>query len=238
VRYRAAFPSRLAVTKMTIGFDVYGTLVDPLGMSAHLAPLVGEESAERAASAWRTKQIEYAFRRAAMNAYADFTVCTRQALAFTCRQLDVPLTVGEERRLLDAYLRLPAYPDVVEGLESLRGTEHRLVAFSNGTSAAVRAVLANAGVLPFLDDVVSVDDVRALKPAQAVYRYLAERGGRPLAQTWLVSSNGWDVIGAAHAGLRTVWLTRDPNQILDPWDIAPNGVVTRIADVAGIVARG
>ena len=46
-----------------IGFDVYGTLVDPLGMSQHLEAAAGRLAGQMA-RLWREKQIEYTFRRA------------------------------------------------------------------------------------------------------------------------------------------------------------------------------
>ena len=51
------------------------------------------------------------------------------------------------------------------------------MAFSNGLEASIRALLGNVGVLPHLEDVVSVDDLRTFKPDPEVYRYLAQRTG-------------------------------------------------------------
>jgi 2-haloacid dehalogenase len=45
-----------------LGFDIYGTLVDPLEMNEHLGEVVGE-GAERFSALWREKQIEYTWRR-------------------------------------------------------------------------------------------------------------------------------------------------------------------------------
>ena len=50
-----------------IAFDVYGTLVDPLAIADHLELLVGDR-AGRFAELWRTKQLEYSFRRGLMRA--------------------------------------------------------------------------------------------------------------------------------------------------------------------------
>ena len=41
-----------------IGFDVYGTLVDPLAIAAALQPYAGVQ-ASRFSELWREKQIEY-----------------------------------------------------------------------------------------------------------------------------------------------------------------------------------
>ena len=58
--------------------------------------------------------------------------------------------------MLEAYLSLPVFPEVAASLAALKTRGHRLVAFSNGVEASIRALLANAGVLPQLEDVVSV----------------------------------------------------------------------------------
>ena len=64
-----------------IGFDVYGTLVEPLGISVELRRFVGDD-ADRVAQLWRTTQLEYTWRRSLMGVYAPFSVCTAQALDF------------------------------------------------------------------------------------------------------------------------------------------------------------
>ena len=44
--------------KITLAFDVYGTLVDPCGMAAHLVAEC-QDTAEQFAEFWREKQLEY-----------------------------------------------------------------------------------------------------------------------------------------------------------------------------------
>jgi 2-haloacid dehalogenase len=82
-----------------------------------------------------------------------------------------------------------------------------------------------------------VDDLRTFKPDPAVYDYLARRTGHPPAETWLVSSNAWDVIGAKAAGLRAVWVKRQPDAVFDPWDVEPDVVVSRLDELPGRFAR-
>ncbi len=72
---------------VAFGFDIYGTLVDPLEMNGHLRPMVGE-LADRFSELWREKQVEYAFRRGLMRRYEDFGVCTRQALRYAIEALN------------------------------------------------------------------------------------------------------------------------------------------------------
>ncbi len=214
-----------------IGFDVYGTLVDPLEMNRYLRPLIGD-GAERFAELWREKQIEYAFRRGLMRRYENFVVCTRQALRFTMQVLGLPLSERDQVRLMEHYQRLQAFPDALPGLSALRGQGHKVVAFSNGVEATLRTLLEQADILAQLEEVISVDDLQTFKPDPAVYLYLAHRTETPLARTWLVSSNSWDVIGAKAAGIRAAWVRRRPDRVFDPWGIEPDLVVQDIVQLS------
>lgn len=219
-----------------VGFDVYGTLVDPLALAEPLQALVGEQAVQFA-GLWRTKQLEYSFRRGLMRRYVDFDICTRQALRYTQQALRCELPESDQGRLLEAYLYLPVFPEVVASLAALKIQGHRLMAFSNGVEASIRALLANAGVLPHLEDVVSVDDLHTFKPDPEVYAYLARRTGRAPAETWLVSSNAWDVIGAKAVGLRAVWVKREPDTVFDPWEVEPDVVVSRLDELPAWFGR-
>ncbi len=215
-----------------IGFDIYGTLVDPLEMNEHLRPLVGDDLTDRFSELWRDKQIEYTFRRALMRRYEDFGVCTRQALVHSANVLGVDLTDEEQERLIEEYQNLRPFPDVIPGIEALNSKGHTLVAFSNGVEATARTLLDRAGVLEHLHDVISVDDVKTYKPDPEVYHYLARRLGTEPSEIWLVSSNPFDVIGAKAAGLMAAWIQRKPDARFDPWGIEPDLVAPDLEALA------
>ncbi len=214
-----------------IGFDIYGTLVDPLEMNEPLRPFAGEK-ADHMGKLWRDKQIEYTFRRGLMRNYEDFGVCTRQSLVFAARALGVELSEEDQEKLIEEYQNLRPFPDVIPGIEALRQEGRVLVAFSNGVEAITRTLLSRAGVLPHLHGVVSVDELKTFKPNPEVYRYLARYLERTPYETWLVSSNPFDVIGAKNAGLKAVWLKRDPEAQFDPWGFEPDLVVPDLEALA------
>jgi 2-haloacid dehalogenase len=219
-----------------IGFDVYGTLVDPLGMDAPLREHVGD-LAERFAATWRERQIDWTFRRALMGRYVDFDVVTRDAFRITAATLGVDLRTAEAG-LLDVYRRLPAFADAAEGLVRLSEAGHRLVAFSNGVAATLRGLLTHARLMPPLADVVSVDEVKTYKPSPTVYQHLVSRGGLSPDRTWLVSSNAWDVLGARSAGLRAAWVRRSSRAQWDGGGIAePDLVVATLGELPDRLER-
>lgn len=215
-----------------IGLDIYGTLVDPLEMNEHLRPFAGEK-ADRMSALWRQKQIEYTFRRGLMRDYEDFGVCTRQSLILAARTLEVELSEDDQQQLVEEYQNLKPFPDVVPGIEALKVKGFApVVAFSNGVEATTRLLLDRAGVLPHLDGVVSVDDVKTYKPDPEVYRYLSRCLERTSYETWLVSSNPFDVIGAKNAGIRAAWIQRNPDVQFDPWEIEPDLVAPDLEALA------
>jgi 2-haloacid dehalogenase len=215
---------------ITLGFDIYGTLIDTHGLVPVLRDLVGDR-AEAFSKAWRDKQLEYSFRRGLMEEYADFGVCTRQALQFTSASFGTELDEQQLQDLIGRYKRLPAFADVRDGLTKLREYGFRLYAFSNGTEAAVASLLDTAKIQDLFVDIVSVDDVASFKPDPAVYNHFLSRTGAAGTEAWLISSNPFDVIGAVSAGMRAAWLQRSPDAVFDPWGIEPSITVDNLYDL-------
>src|SRR5207248_2220376 len=110
---------------------------DPGGIVGALGETFGAQAA-LAARLWRDKQLEFTFRRALMRRYVDFDRCTAQALSHMSGELGVELTEERTRALLEAYLRLPAYPDAEPALKRLKSAGCRIVALTNGTEKSVR----------------------------------------------------------------------------------------------------
>lgn len=210
-----------------LAFDVYGTLIDTQGVTVELERRLKDTSqALEFAKRWREKQLEYSFRRGLMGAYVPFSDCTREALVFTNRALQAGLSDNDHNHLMAVYTELPAFPDVVPALDQLRDAGIRCVAFSNGTSDAVNQLLSRAGVQHHMDAVVSVDDIKRFKPDPAVYAYLRSQLEARPENTWLISSNAFDVIGATQAGLRSVWVRRQSDAPFDPWGGEPDMTVS------------
>ncbi len=214
-----------------IGFDIYGTLVNPLDMNEHLRPLAGDD-ADAMSALWRQKQLEYTFRRGLMKKYENFGVCTSQALEFAAETFGLELSEEEKASLIEEYQNLRAFPDVAPGLEKMKEHGHRLAAFSNGVEATARKLFENAGIISRLDEIISVDDIATFKPDPAVYEYLAERFERPIDEVWLVSSNPFDIIGAKNSGMNAAWIKRSESAVFDPWGVEPDIVASDLEDLA------
>ncbi|MFN2332059.1 MAG: haloacid dehalogenase type II [Halomonas sp.] len=221
-----------------LAFDVYGTLIDTHGvvteLEARLAASGKGELAAEFSRRWRDKQLEYSFRRGLMGAYVAFGQCTREALEFTDRALQTRLADVDKEHLMAVYARLPAFAETASALERLARAGVRCVAFSNGTREAVEGLLEQAGIRKHFDEVVSVDEIKRFKPDPAVYAHLRNRLEVAPGDTWLISSNPFDVIGARHAGLHAAWVRRSLDAPFDPWGVEPDMTV---ADLDALVER-
>lgn len=216
--------------KKVLAFDVYGTLINPHGIITQLEAYVGKEAA-LFSETWRQKQLEYSFRRGLMRRYEDFTVCTSNALDYTCEFLNFTLNNNQKQLLLQSYLKLPAFSDVTQGLEMLKDKFH-LYAFSNGSPKAVDELLCFAGIRHFFKDIISTDELKSFKPNPDVYHHLLERTDSSVTDTWLISSNSFDVIGAISIGLQAAWIKRSKDAVFDPWGIKPTLVSPSLTDLA------
>ena len=221
--------------KSVLAFDVYGTLIDTHGLLADLALLVGDK-AELFSHTWRNKQLEYSFRRGLMRRYQPFSLCTAQALTFTCQHLQIALSNEQQQTLLTKYLRLPAFTDVQPALKTL-AEKYTLVAFSNGEKVAVDSLLLHAGIDGYFTNVITADAVSTFKPDPTIYQYLLHSVNCPANRTWLISSNPFDVIGASECGLQTAWVKRSPQMVFDPWGIQPTVEVRHLGEFGGALKQ-
>ncbi len=217
-----------------LAFDVYGTLVDPIGISEQLERHLPDD-ASRVAQAWREKQLEYTFRLTAMERYEDFESVTRKALDHALAATGQQLDEDQKDALMARYDDLPTFDDVEPGLRRLEEAGHELVAFSNGSPRMLGAILDNAALRPhFPKGFISVDEVKIYKPSPKVYRHAAERLGRPVGEVRLVSSNPFDVIGAEAAGMRVAWVNRSGG-IFDALGTRSEVVVSTLVELADVL---
>ena len=213
----------------TIAFDVYGTLIDTDGVVSRLRECIGSQ-ADVFSQTWRSKQLEYSFRRGLMRRYENFAVCTRQALDYCCVEYDVSFSEEQTDALLQSYRALPAFSDADESLVALNAGGHRLFAFSNGTSEAVEEVLHANGLREWFEGVVSCDALKTFKPNPDVYHYFMREAGDS-NDAWLISGNPFDVIGAVSAGMKAAWVKRSDRAVFDPWGIEPTVTVDTLSEL-------
>lgn len=214
----------------TYVFDAYGTLFDVHAAIARHRGAAGPE-ADRCSEIWRTKQLEYTWTLTLAGHYVDFWTLTERALDYALAR--VPTVDSSLRpQLLDAYLKLDAFADARGALAALKARSAPLAILSNGSPRMLAAATDAAGITEMLDGVFSVDTVRMYKPRPEVYALVTESFSIRPDEVVFVSSNRWDVMGAASFGFRSLWLNR--TRLPDEYgDYAP---LRRIPDLAALAS--
>lgn len=193
-------------------FDAYGTLFDVAAAARQAAAEPGAEVLAELwpalAEDWRRKQLEYSWLRAIMGAHCDFAEVTANALDWALEARGLGAEHGLRARLLALYDQLAAYPEVPEMLARLRDKGARRAILSNGSPAMLGSAIAAAGIGGLIEAAISVEEVGVFKPDARVYALVEAHLGLPPAQVMFVSSNGWDIAGAARFGFQTAWVNR------------------------------
>ncbi len=186
-------------------FDAYGTLFD-IQSVASVTEAAFPGYGEIITQVWRIKQLEYTWLRSLMRRYEDFSVVTRDSLAYTLKLLGLPYDHDAFERIMDKYLHLDLYPDAMATLAAMRG--RKLAILSNGSTGMLEALVANSGLDRVLDATISIDSQKIFKPAPEAYGLIEMRLGVPPAEVLFISSNPWDACGAKAFGLNVAWIER------------------------------
>jgi 2-haloacid dehalogenase len=199
------------VTIKAVVFDAYGTLYD-IQSVATVTEQTFPGYGDIITQIWRIKQLEYTWFRSLMRRYEDFSVVTRESLAYTLRVLGLAPDAAAFDRIMDKYLHLDLYPDAISTLTALKG--RRLAILSNGSSDMLNALVKNSGLDRVLDATISVDQKRIFKPAPDAYTLIESNLGVRPAEVLFVSSNPWDACGAKAFGLNVAWIERVTPQVM------------------------
>ena len=187
-------------------FDAYGTLFDVHAAIGRHRAAVGAD-ADRLSELWRAKQLEYSWTLTLAGRYADFWTLTERALDFALARFTA-VDKAMKQKLLDAYMTLDAYPDARAALQELKRRGERTAILSNGSPRMLAAAVEASGIGGALDHVLSVDPLRMYKPRPEVYRLVTDAFAISPGDVVFVSSNRWDVMGAAAVGFQTLWVNR------------------------------
>lgn len=191
---------------LVIVFDVNETLSD-------MSPM-GDRFAEAGAPAhlaklWFATLLRDGFAVTAAGGNATFGDVGAEALRGLLAGAGIeadPETVVE--RVMAGMAGLGLHPDVPDGVRALRAAGYRLVTLTNGSTQVAEKLVGTAGLRDQFERLLSVEDAPAWKPARAAYDYAAGVCRVAPEQMLLVAVHPWDIHGAAHAGMGTVWVNR------------------------------
>lgn len=187
-------------------FDAYGTLFDYGSASARCKDALGADW-QGFSDLWRRKQLEYTWLRSLMGRHTDFWHVTGEALDYTL-QLFKREDPALRALLMQQYLNLDAFPEVPAMLQQLKAKGIRAAILSNGSPTMLTAAVTSARLGSLIEASLSVESVAIFKPHPSVYQLVVDKLSAQASRVCFMSSNGWDIAGAAAFGFRCVWVNR------------------------------
>ena len=211
-----------------IAFDAF-PIFDPRPIFA-LAERIFPGKGGEFSNEWRTRQFEYTWLRVTLNRYVDFWQVTRQALEFAAEKLTLKLSQPHRDELMQAYLELKTWPDVMPALAELKHLGFRLAFLSNFTPAMLEANIRSAALAGEFEQLLSTDDAKTYKPDRRAYQLGLDVLKLERAEIMFVAFAGWDAAGAKLFGYPTYWVNRQklPEEKLDA---TPDGVGETLGDL-------
>jgi 2-haloacid dehalogenase len=219
-------------TIKAIAFDGF-PIIDPRPVAAKTEEIFPGRGLELG-DAWRTRQFEYTWLRTLGGNYADFWQVTEQSLVFAARLLKIELTADQRDQLMQTYLKLKAWPDVLPALKVLRDAGIRMAFLSNLTDAMLDAAVKNSGLEGFLEGHLSTDKVRAFKPDPRAYQMGVDAFNLKKEEIAFATFAGWDAAGARWFGYPTFWVNR-LNTLVEELGVIPDGVGSGLGDLVKFV---
>jgi 2-haloacid dehalogenase len=225
-------------------FDAYGTLFDVYSV-AQLAEQLFPGHGQAISVVWRDKQIEYTRLVTTSNHgahYQPFWQLTRSALIYAIKKVAAYASINwsaaqfdaqygnQIEQLMQQYLRLTAFPENKDVLQTLQSRGIVTGTLSNGDPTMLNAAVQSAGFTTLLNHVLSVDSLRKYKTDPAAYALGTQATGLPAAQILFVSSNAWDALAATWFGYQTLWVNRQ-NLPFEELGTQPTRIGTSLRDV-------
>jgi len=198
-----------------IAFDAF-PVFDPRPVFA-LVETIFPEQGKELSNVWRTKQFEYCWLRTAAKQYRNFWKVTEDALVYAAKKTGADLSPQNKKELMDQYLELNIWGDVLPVLEELKKKGIKLSFLSNMTGEMLVSCIRHCKIERYFDHVISTDSARSYKPDPKTYQLGIDTLKLKREEILFVAFAGWDASGAKWFGYPTFWINRlnYPSEELD-----------------------
>lgn len=208
-----------------VTFDCYGTLVDWLsGMRAALKSVEIEGAdCEELLAVYQVQEMVVKAR-----GWCTYPEVLEIGLGQASKLASVEVSPEQAKTVAQAWGDWPVFPDVLEGMQTLRDQGWKPVILTDGDDDFF-AETAKKLTFDF-DMVMTSNKVQGFKPDLAPYRRFASE--IPADSTWIHAANSWihDILPTARIEVRSVWVDRDRTG-------HPDGLADRhIHDIASLPA--
>jgi 2-haloacid dehalogenase len=186
-----------------LAFDVNQTLLDLTPLHTRIEGVVGAPADE-----WFTKTLHASLVANEIGAYRSFDSIGVEALVELAGRRGLSLSDATAAEVVETMTRLPVKLGVYNALERLFDAGFAMIALTNGSTPTANAQIEHAGLHPFMQRVISVEEVGLFKPAAEVYVHAAQAMHTPIRSVMMVAAHDWDCAGAIACGARAALVKR------------------------------
>jgi 2-haloacid dehalogenase len=186
-------------------FDVNETLLDLSALRPSFEAALGTSEPM---GEWFARMLHGSLVANHLGKYRSFGEIGAEALHALAKKRGVALDQAQAAEVVARMRSLPPHPDVLPAMARLREAGFRLVTLTNGSYEAVTAQVANSGIDGYIEQALSVEEVRRFKPAPEVYLMTAAKLDVDLDAMVMVASHDWDVLGARSVGIAGAFIDR------------------------------
>jgi len=194
-------------------FDVNETLLDLSEVKTSVTRALGGNTG--LAALWFPTLLQHSLVVSAAGQFRPFGEIAAASLAMVAQSNNIDLSENQAKEAIKPLLSAPLHPDVMPAIKNLHDQGFSMGALTNSSQAAMEQQLKNAGLEPYFDFMLSVEELKMYKPHLQVYQWAAKTRNMPVENSMMIAAHGWDVGGAAWAGMRTAFVAR-PGQTTFP----------------------
>lgn len=225
--------SKPSPTPKVIIFDVNETLLDLEAMRSSVGDVLGGR--DDLLPYWFSTMLHYSLVDTLNGEYRDFAEVGAGALIMVAEGEGIELTFEEAKAAITGPITsLPPHADVKPGLSALKDQGFKLVSLTNSSNAGVTKQFENAGLTDYFERRMSVEDVKAFKPAPITYNWALEELGVQPEEALMVAAHAWDLAGAKAQGLQTAFIAR-PGAKLYPNVSRPDYIVSSVTELSDLL---
>ncbi|QJR81337.1 haloacid dehalogenase type II [Alteromonas pelagimontana] len=210
----------LLTVPSVVYFDVNETMLDMSQVKSAIADALGNN--EDLVPVWFSTLLHHSLVDCASGGFHNFTEIGAAALVMVAHSQGIQLSMEEAtNKITGPMTSIPPHADVKESLIKLAEKGFVLVALSNSSQHGLEQQLANAGIAPYFNSVMSVEHLRIYKPYPQVYEAALKKMKISAQQGLMVAAHGWDVTGAKAVGMQTAFVER-PGKMMYPLGREPD----------------
>lgn len=216
----------MAVRPNVVFFDVLETLIDLNPLAARLEE-VGQPGI--LLEPWFLRFQRDAMALTLAGDAAPFEAVARESLRTETR---LNLSERDVEYVVEGFSTLPTFDDVAPALKKIADAGVSVGCLTVNSPDKTRRFLEGAGLMGYVDHIVTAQDAGVWKPHPDIYRFAAQRMNTPIDRLALVAVHAWDCHGAKKAGALAGWCARleyEPGDVFLPADVRGDSLI-EVAD--------